>query len=317
MSVSSFLRRYFVFSSLVLLAAAGAACGSAQPLSPLEVLQQSHERSKDITSFWARMDLGLAGPDEQVAMTVDMETGRDGRVRTTTAIDALGEKQSFEMIIAEPYVYLEVPDRGWIRMSAQEIDGSTGQRLEAVSDPTAFYRNLFPAQEVPWELYAVKSLGREEMNGIETERLSIQLDFQEVWQHLDEGQKQRFLQTSPDPGVAMEELIERMEVKGVEVWIDDSGYSRRTTMEISFTWEGHKSLVREMSMKMDIRMFDINKEITVKLPEGYEDFETGTTPHVTPASTAAYEELLALIPDNPDTRSFFLSCTRLTLPSIA
>ena len=299
MSIYSMLRRYFVSGSLVLLAAAGAACGSGGPDTPLEVLQDSHERSKDIKSFRAHMVMEITVPDEKVFITVDMEKGQDGRVRTFTDIDVSGDKQSVEMIIADPYVFVNVPDRGWTQISAETIAESTGQSLEAVTNPTAIYDSLFPAQEVPWELYAVESLGREVVDGVETEHLSIQFDFREVWNHLSEEQKQQFLRASPDPDIDIEELILAMEVSGVEVWIDDKGYSRRSVLEISFSGEALRSLgVGEMSMKLDMFIFDIDKKITIAFPEGYEDLETET-----PAPSSAYEELLALIPDTPNSRS--------------
>ena len=304
MSLYSFLRRYFVLGSLVLLAAAGAACGSGEPQTPLEVLQESYERGKDIKSFRAHMVMEITVPDEKVVMTVDMEKGRDGRILTVTGIDVSGDKQSIEVIIADPYAFVKVPDQGWTQISAQAIAASTGQSLEAVTNPTAFFSSLFPAQEEPWELYAVESLGREVVDGVKTEHLSIQLDFREVWQHLDQQQKLQFLPASPDPEVDIEQLMETMEVRGVEVWIDDKGYSRRAVMEISFGGEALRSLgVGEMSMKMDMRTFDIDKKITIGFPEGYEELETQTGSRDTPAPSSAYEELLALIPNTPDTRS--------------
>ena len=304
MSLYSLLRRSSVFSPLVLLATVGAACGSSQPQSPLEVLQHSYERSKDITSFRAHMDMEITTPDGPVLMALKTETGRDGRVRTVIDMDAFGDKQSFEMIIAKPYIYVEVPDRGWTQVSAAAMAEFTGQSVEVFSDPTAFYSSLFPVEDVPWELYVVESLGHEEVEGIQTEHLSIQFDFREIWQRLDEEQRQQLFQASPDPDVGIEELVEEMDVTGVEVWIDDRGYSRRTVMEIVFSGEGLTSLGGgEMSMKMDMRMFDFDKEIAIKLPEGYEDFETETGPIAAQAPTSAYEELLALIPDNPNTRS--------------
>ena len=56
-------------------------------------------------------------------------------------------------------------------------------------------------------------------------------------------------------------------------------------------------------MKMDVRIFDIDKKITIGFPEGYEELEAHTGSGETPAPSSAYEELLALIPNTPDTRS--------------
>ena len=271
MSLDSNLRRYLFFGSLVLLAAVGAACNSSQEGSPLGLLQQSYDRSKDIETFRAHMELEMVVPGESAVMTVDMETGRDGRVSTAMSIDASGYVQSIEMIVAEPYVYLKAPGQGWTQMSAAAMAESSGQPLEAVTDPTALYSSLFPIEDVPWDLYVVRSLGTEDVDGVQTEHLSIEFDFQEIWGYLDEAQRQRLLRAGPDSEANMEEALGVLEVGGVEVWIDDQGYSRRAVMEIGFGGEALASLgSEEMSMKMDIRTFDINEEIIIDLPEGYE-----------------------------------------------
>ena len=246
----------------------------------------------------------ITTPDEHVVITVDMETGQDGRVRTVLEVDESGDKQSVDMIIAAPYVYVKVPDAGWTQLSARAMAETSGQSLEVLSNPTTFYSSLFPTQAVPWELYTVESLGLEQVDGVQAEHLSITFDFQQIWDHLAEEQKHQLLQASPDPEVSFEELIGAMQVDGVEVWIDDERYSRRTIMEIVFEGEGIPSLSDgKVSMKMDMRMFDINNEITIRLPEGYEDFEKDTDSRAGSIPTSAYADLLALIPDTPNTRS--------------
>ena len=314
MPLNSFLRRCLISGSLVLIGTVGAACASEPtptltptptPLSPLELLQRSYERGKDIKSFRTHVDMEIATPDEHVVMVVDVETGQDGRVRSVLEVAEAGDKQSVEMIIALHYVYVKVPDAGWTQMSARTMAESSGQSLEVLSEPTAFYSSLFPTQNVPWQLYKVESLGMEQLDGIQAEHLSIAFDFKQIWDHLDEEQKQQLLQASPDPDVSSEDLIGAMQVDGVEVWIDDEGYSRRTIMEIVFEGDGLASLGDEKaSMKMDMRIFDINNEITIRLPEGYEDFEKDTDSRAESIPTSAYADLLALIPDTPETRSW-------------
>ena len=74
-------------------------------------------------------------------------------------------------------------------------------------------------------------------------------------------------------------------------------------MEIVFSGEALVSLDGQASMKLEMGIFDINEEITIRLPEGYEEFETESEPIATSSPTSVYDELLALIPDTPDTRS--------------
>ena len=80
------------------------------------------------------MDLDITTPEGQVLITTDIETGMDGRVRTVLEIDAFGEKQTIEMVVAGPYVYVDVPDSGWTQMSADCLDipgHRAGVRIES------------------------------------------------------------------------------------------------------------------------------------------------------------------------------------------
>ncbi len=53
-------------------------------------------------------------------------------------------------------------------------------------------------------------------------------------------------------------------MKRLEVWIDGEGYNRRTVIEMA--------LGNESTMAMDIRMSDFNQEITIELPQNYQEF---------------------------------------------
>jgi hypothetical protein len=153
------------------------------------------------------VDLEVTILGELVLTAVDMEMGRGGRIRSVYNIDVYGGKLSFEAIIADPLFYLNVPGEGWIQMKTKTIGEETGLALEALNDPMAFYGGLFPDGGVPWELYTVESLGQEEVDGVQTEHLSIEWDIQEIWNHMDEEQKQRLFQGIPVSDINKEILI--------------------------------------------------------------------------------------------------------------
>ena len=62
---------------------------------------------------------------------------------------------------------------------------------------------------------------------------------------------------------SLRELAE-LELKRLEVWIDGDGYNRRTVIEMA--------LGNESTMAMDIRMSDFNQEITIELPQNYQEY---------------------------------------------
>jgi hypothetical protein len=121
---------------------------------------------------------------------------------------------------------------------------------------------------VPWELYQPESLGREGLDGITTERIRLQVDLQKVWERLDERQKQQFVQrVAPGRGTGspkdLEGMLQQMRMDRIEVWIDGQGFTRRITMEMS--------LGGTPSIRMDLRMFDLNQDIIVELPKEYQE----------------------------------------------
>ena len=103
---------------------------------------------------------------------------------------------------------------------------------------------------------------------METERLSIEVDFKEIWQHLSEEQRAQMMQelaatqelAAPAGGVV--DLIEQTELTNMESWIDDAGYTRRNKMRIV--------MGGVMSIDMDLRMFDFNSDISISPPESFQ-----------------------------------------------
>ena len=132
-------------------------------------------------------------------------------------VETFGGRQKVEVVIAEPYAYLNLPDQGWLRLGGERRELALALQIGS----TGFF-DTFPANVVPWELYTVRSLGREVVEGVETDHLSVQLDIGEVIRRSDAGVRQRLVRNLAPPGLAgrtrdPEELAGEMEVRGVEV----------------------------------------------------------------------------------------------------
>ena len=249
------------------------ACGSAAPASvptsipvpftgsPLDLLKRSIEVMGTVDSFRARMEMDVNEAGKEVSLSMEMAQDAEGRIQSTVRLDlSLGE-QTIEQIIAEPYIYIRLPGMGWVRTDLKAVANESGVSAELLADPKAFTSSFFPAGDIPWQLYTVESIGRESIDGVRTERLKLMVDFQQLWRHLGEETKQQFAQSIIGAGLKVEELARQIELKRMELWIDDEGYNRRTAVEMA--------LGEGTSTNIDTRTFDINADISIELPQKF------------------------------------------------
>ena len=244
--------------------------------TPLELYKSSFERTSGVRSFRSRVDIETKMLGQNLPVSMDIEMGQDGRMRMITAMDMPDGNLDFEMVIDGSYVYLKMPDImnilsiGWVRMGIEEVEELTGQSL-GLDINDYFGARLFPDDDVPWELHTVESLGREELDGVPTERLSVQVDFPKYIEQLDDEDLGQLLEAVELSGAlsdlaGLQELMDQMALLGMEVWIDDEGYTRRTLMEVEMALLGG-----EISTSIDMRMFDFDEEIQIELPEDYQE----------------------------------------------
>ena len=267
MRLNTFLKLFGVLA--VLLVACGTSQGSTSAGSivldgPTALLAQSFESSKDIKSFRATIEMDMAMLGQQIPLTMEMEKSRDGRVRMVMSVTAAGASMIIETIMSEEGFFTKMPGVGWVSMSSGALAGITGQSMAGLDDPLGFFNNLFPSEDIPWELYNVELLGSEETDGVVTERLSIGMDFNQIWKRLGKDTKSQFSKVFSLGGLGSQPVLEDLELKRLEVWIDGEGYNRRTVMEMA--------LGDETTMAMEIRMSDFNQEITIELPQNSQEF---------------------------------------------
>ncbi|MFQ5945642.1 MAG: hypothetical protein ACE5NC_05250 [Anaerolineae bacterium] len=261
-----------------------AACGTPAPAptptptptpTPLEVMQGSAARMQEVQSFRAEldmdMDLEVEGESVALTMTAQMAWAQDGTIDMafTMELPAPLGQMAFQEIVSEGDIYLRLGDLGWFRLTGEAAREFTGLDPETLS--LDFFRGLVPAGDVPWDLYTIEDLGREEVDGVQTQHLGIQVDIPRLLRELDPESRQQLIQTfgafGQDP-TQLEELMESAEIRQMEVWIDDQGYQRRTLMEISYGALG--------TVRFDILVSDLNQDITVQPPDEYREGLPGT-----------------------------------------
>ena len=223
-----------------------------------------------VKSFRATMIMEGLAVGQPVTVTTEVAQEKVGLRRSVMTVETFGGRQEVEVIMAEPYAYLNLPDQGWLRVS-----GEDNRLAQALQIGTTGFFDTFPAGLVPWELYTVRSLGREEVDGVETEHFSIEVDFREVLRRAGEGVWQRIVQKLAPPGLSrrttdLEGLASEMEVRRVEVWIDGQGYHRRMVMEVV--------IGDVMDVEMTVRGYDLNQQVRVEPPADFVEFSTVAGP---------------------------------------
>ena len=241
----------------------------AKPFPPgetaLELLKRSTGVMDTLGSFRAHMDMDGIVSGEELSISMDIEIGDNEWIHTDMAIDSTDGRVRVEQVLTQQHAYTSIPseDIGWIRIDLEALAESQGLPSQFLTDPTAFSSSIFPADDIPWELYSIESTGREQIAGVETEHLRITVDYQELWAALNPKQQQQ-LGLLFDPaalGLEPEDLPEQIEYKRLEMWIDGAGYMRR--MAMIFT------VGDAVSLSMDMTMFDIGESIDVEEPDDY------------------------------------------------
>ncbi len=127
--------------------------------------------------------------------------------------------------------------------------------------------SFYTMDELGWDMFSVRSLGMEEIDGTKVEHLEVDVDLQRMWEQLAEESGDLFGSMFTGEMMApVREMGEQMEF-GLELWVDNRGYARRTDM--------HMLLGGEMAVDMIMRLYDIDEDIVVKLPRDYTEVPTG------------------------------------------
>ena len=233
--------------------------------TPLGLLKRSTGVMDTLGSFRAHMNMDgiVSGADLSVSM--DIEIGDNDWAHTDMSIDTSDGRVRVEQVLTQRYAYTSIPseDIGWMRIDLEALAESESLPSQLLTDPTGFSSSIFPAEDIPWDLYCIESAGREPINGVETEHLKITLDFQELWAALNPQQQQQMglLFNPATLGFDPEELPEQIKYEGLEMWIDGPGYIRR--FELNF------AVGDAVSLSMDMTMFDIGESIDVDEPDDY------------------------------------------------
>lgn len=254
------------------------ACGGSSPAAiskpesavtnqaALSLFKRSFEAGESIKSFRAISDIRMRALGENLSISMNIESARNNWSHIVQDLDFPDGEMTVEIIMAPPDVYTKFSntDMGWLRMDVEALARSAGVSEQLFTNPLDFSNSFFPTDDVPWELYTVTSAGNERIDGVRTEHLKIQVDFQELLKSLTEEQKTRIAQLSGSGGGLAPDELDQIDITTMEFWIDDKALTRRMVMQMD--------MADGVSLDIDMRMFDFNQDIRIKPPKDYSEF---------------------------------------------
>lgn len=223
-----------------------------------------------VNSFRAAIRMEGFAVQQPLTVTTEVAQQNVGRKRSLVTVETFGGRQEVEVVTAEPYTYVNLPDRGWLRVSGE--DNRLAQALQIGS--TGFF-DTFPSNVVPWGLYTVLPLGGETVDGVETEHFSVEVDLREAIGRSDKEVRQQLVQNLAPPSLVrrttdLESLAAEIEVRRLEVWIDSLGYHRRMVMDVV--------IGDLMDVEITVRAYDLNQEIRIEPPADFTELPVVTGP---------------------------------------
>lgn len=245
---------------------------------PNDLLRQSFERMKSVRSFTANIRADVAANDETFSGNASFALSESGRMAaqialgedTTSAGSAASMNWAIRTIDSD--LFFKVPLYGWYRVDLDEMDDDHGVPFPGPFDLDAFEELITP-DALPWHLMGVTSLGSEEIDGVQTNRIGIAADLGELWQFFRDSDQWERIRTEygadehPDPDRAddasMEADLEEMQLSRWELWIDGDGLIRRLEIDVESA---------EMSASIEIDVDDHDAPITIQPPSEYEDY---------------------------------------------
>jgi hypothetical protein len=229
---------------------------------------------KDVRSFSADLEAEMTVDGELFTGSADVSVAENGNVGVSAVVGQQNFQIGIGVKVIQPDVFLSIPLLGWHRIDLKEITEDEDFSVDNF-DPDKL-RSFVNSDIVPWHLMDATSLGTEEVNGVETEHLSVAADLVEVWRFVqDSGLLERMrVEFAPDEEhdtAGMEDIeaeLSRLVISRSELWIDAEGLVRKVVAEASFE--------DEFSATLSIEIDDYDTEIVVKPPSKYtEGFPDG------------------------------------------
>lgn len=249
-------------------------------VDPDDLLRQSFDRMKSVRSFTANIRADVAANDETFSGSASFALSDSGHMAAQialgedTAPNGAGNASSMNWAVRviDSDLFFKVPLYGWYRVDLDEMEDDHGVPFPGPFDLDTFEELITP-DTLPWHLLDVTSLGSEEIDGVQTNRIGIAADLGELWQFFRDSDQWERIRAEygpdehPDPdradGAGMEADLGEVQISRWELWIDGDGLIRRLEIDVESV---------EMSASIEIDVDDHDASITIQPPSEYEDY---------------------------------------------
>ena len=96
-----------------------------------------------LNSFRATMTMEGFAVGLPVTVTTEVTQENAGRKRSVMTVETFGGRQEVEVVVAEPYAYVNLPDQGWLRVS-----GGDNNLVQALQIGSTGFFDIFPTNLV-------------------------------------------------------------------------------------------------------------------------------------------------------------------------
>ncbi len=259
--------------ALASLAISLTACGQTEPASSgadsaRDMLNASSARMSEVETFKAAMstDIGQA-----VDVEIDIQAGLDGKRSLAVRAESRDGVMQFEAVVDGPDTYISFPGDGWSRADSDDTEIKDVLNLGRITSRDGGTLSIGPfldlVHEDPWEGYEFEFAVEELIDGVPATHARAVL-------YVD-GTSTASRRISPrdDNNLArlvdgLDELVEETTSITVDAWVDEDGYVRRFTAELT----GAEGLL----FRTNLTFTDIGEAITIRPPEEYgEGFISG------------------------------------------
>ena len=227
----------------------------------LEILKSSHERMSQVSSFATVVATEISTIGQSLNISTSVSRNVEGAMRILTTVEFPQGAQSTELIYdrTNAHAYVNVPGEDWRRTTPEALAEIAG--LDIREYQVNFFAELIPPEDPPWDVYTVRYLGLEEVEGVETHHLGMTVDLQDLLSRLSQSQGDLILGTAGLSGAPLD-VLEESTIGGVELWVDDEGVPRK--FEAQFLGGGQFTTVR-------IKTSNVDGEVAIVLPAQFEE----------------------------------------------
>ncbi|QFG23865.1 DUF6612 family protein [Actinomadura sp. WMMB 499] len=235
--------------------------GENLKLSAAQVLGKSAEKTGQLDSFQADIDMTMSAPDGNVKMAGSMQYQLKPQLAYSMKFDEMsvgGQSMGgMEQILVDRTMYMKMPmlsqlpggpSKPWMKISLEEVGKASGMNLDQLMqqsqqmDPVANMEKLTASKDV-------REVGKENVNGVETTHYAGTYQMSEAIAELPADQQEAARKSIAESG------IESMKF---DVWVDGESLPQKMTMSTPSSAAG--------AMQMTMTYRDYGKPVQVAAP---------------------------------------------------